>query len=59
MRHWATCSNHPAVIKAKHLQADRDALLKALHEIVDTLSPDDYAHWVAVARAAISQAESH
>jgi hypothetical protein len=58
----------PIIIESKTLLARAEAaeaentalkariveLEKALHEIVDTLSPDDFAHWTQMARAALA-----
>jgi hypothetical protein len=37
-----------------NLKARVEVLETALHEIVDTLSPDDFAHWTQMARAALA-----
>ena len=48
-------------VRAEAAEAENTALKariveleKALHEIVDTLSPDDFAHWTQMARAALA-----
>jgi hypothetical protein len=38
------------------LIAEAPNMYEALQEIVDTLSPNDFAHWVQTARAALAKA---